>query len=513
MKRRKAIGGALAYALLACAVAAGCTGSAGDSGSSGSDAVAVGDVAAEEEVVGFTAHGSEYGKSETVTATTSLDGELTGISVTEWIKNPDELDDVADVTTLQGLVVDDDVAYEQDGTAVTWRADGADVSYTGIPDQELPFDIEYSYTLDGEQLDADDLANLTGTLEVTITYTNLASETIVVDGEELEVQQPYLMASIIVFDTEHARNITVDTGSVVEMQGTAVALGVGLPGLAETLGIAEDVELPESVTITAEVAGLDLESIITVATNQLLTAFDDDAADDLDAALDDAFGQLDTILEALDTLAEGMAGVDEGIATISEGQAALNEAFPNATSGLAALTTVSDGVLTAVDASNEAVAASLAAQAEALEALEALDTSTLSEEQQAAVAQAIESLATATAMDTAAAQGLTGASVAAGQLGEGLSGVEEGLEQIQEGYTQLGTALSTVNEATSALSTALDTMNGTVNDTLDEVRQAVDDEGERVEALAAMVSDEGAWCGNADDMPASTLFIVTAQAD
>ena len=89
----------------------------------------------------------------------------------------------------------------------------------------------------------------------------------------------------------------------------------------------------------------------------------------------------------------------------------------------------------------------------------------------------------------------------------------EGLEQIQEGYAQLGTALSTVNEATGALSTALDTMNGTVNDALDEVRAAIDDEAELAEALAAMVEAEGAWCGNADDMPASTLFIVTAQAD
>lgn len=513
---RTALALLLAAALACPALLAGCT-----QGGEEEDAEQTADVVQEAEDA-FVAHGSEYGKSETVSVSSSLAGDVESVSVTEWLKNPDELAVIEDESNLQGILADDDVAYTQDGESIAWQADGADVSYTGLSDEELPFALSYTYTLDGEEVQADELDGVTGTLEVTIGYENLTSETVEVDGCSVDVQIPYLMASVIMFDSEYARDVGVSSGTVVETQGTTVAAGVALPGLAATLGLDEldaeqlgldaDITLPEEVTIRAEVTGFTLESIITVATDQVLSAFTGEGADDASTTLADAFAQLDDVLASLETLDEGMEGVSEAIATIDSGVSALNEAFPNATDGLEALGTLSAGVGEALDASGQAVSTSLAAQAAALEQLQAIDTSTLADEQAAAIEAAIESLQAAQAADTAAATGLAGASAASGQLTDGLGSVGEGLAQIQEGYGQLGEALGTVSTATDTLSGAVSTMSAAVIEGIDGLQLALEDKLELVGAIAELVEERGAWGGSADDMPSSTLFIVTASA-
>ena len=514
---RAALAALLAVAMIATIPMAGCTSEEQETSGDGSDATeteAAEEEAEEDEGESFTSHGSTYGKSETVTATTGFDGELTAITVSEWIKNPEELETISDESTLQSIAAEDgDMTCTQDGTSLTWQADGNDVSYTGITDQELPFDIDYAFELDGAEVDPSDLQDVSGTLKITISYENLTSETVYVGGSSVAVQQPYMLASIVMFDTEHARNVTVEGGQTVETDGYAIAIGMGMPGLDSTLGIEDSVDLPDTVTITAEVAGFDLPSITTIASNQALSMLDDETMGELESTLDDAFSQLDSVTEALNQLSEGIAAIDEAIATIDEGQAALNEAFPNATSGLSALQTAAEGISTALDASDEALVTSLEYQTDALEQLQSIDTSGMTEEQQAAIATAIADLSASQQYDAGAQQGVEGANEVAAQLGSGIEAVVEGLSQIQTGYEQLETAMGTVNEATTALATATDTMSSEVASALSEAQVELADELELVQAVTALAEDSGAWCGSTDDMPASTTFIVTAQAE
>ena len=527
-RTRAALAALLAAVLVAGGLLVSCTtGDAEDEGSTATEAAeeadagsgeeaADGDAEAEEEEeepASFVAHGSEYGKSETVIASTTLDGELSAVSVSEWIKNPEGLESIEDVSSLQSITCDDEeIDCTQDGESLTWQTGGEDVSYTGISDQELPFAISYSYKLDGEEIDPDELQDVSGELEVTISYENLSSETVTVDGVETEVQQPYALASLVIFDTQHAKDIEVDGGQISEMDGYTIAIGMGMPGLAETLGLEDYLELPESVTITAEVCGFDMPDITTIATNQTLSMIDEDSMDGVDDSLDEAFGQLGSVTEALDELSTGIAAIDEAIATINEGQAALNEAFPNATDGITALQTAAGGIGTALDASDEALTASLAVQADALAQLQSIDTSEMTPEQQAAIATAIADLTASTQADAGAQAGVQGANEVAAQLDEGLGSVVEGLETIQSGYEQLEEGTATVNEATTALATATDTMSASVAEALDEAEIELADELELVQAVADLAEGTGAWCGSAEDMPATTTFIVTAEA-
>ena len=512
--------GALAAMLavaLVCALVPGCASDEDESaeGVQGSAQDAVQTAEGEEATEAFTAHGSEYGKAETVTVGTTLAGEMESIAVTEWIKNPDELQSIEDVSTLDNLTVEDEdigVSYMQDGEQLTWATGGQDVNYTGTTSQELPFDITYKYKLDGEKLEADELEGLTGTLQVTIGYENLTSETIELAGGEVEVQQPYLFASVVTLDTEHVRDVTVEGGTTIDYSGSLIAVGIGMPGLAETLGIEEQVELPDKVTITAEVCDYDMASIMTIVTDEALAALDEKSFEQLDETLDDAFGQLDSVTEALGQLSEGMEGVDTAISTISAGQAKLNDAFPNATDGLVALAQATEGAATALSGSATALEGVTAAQASALEQLQGIDATALSEADQQALAAAIASITAAQQGTAGAAQGVAAASAVNEKLESGLDAVTEGLEQIQAGYEQLEEGMATVNTATSALSEATEAMSAQVVDALDEAQVSIGDIVERVQAVSELAASAGAFCGSADGMPATTLFMVTASA-
>ena len=526
---RAALATLLAFVLAAATLLVGCSSEdaedAGENSGSASTQVEEGDADEEDS---FVAHGSTFGKSETVVASTDFEGQLTGITVSEWIKNPEGLESIEDVSTLQSITSDDeDVTYTQDGSTIVWQTNGEDVSYTGITDQDLPFEIEYSFTLDGEEVAASELQDVSGTLEVTITYTNLSEETVTVDGEEIETQQPYAFISILVFDTEHAKNVTVEGGQTLETDGSVVAMGVALPGLAsilgldeldledlEELGLGEDaLDFPESVTITAEVTGFDLGSITTIATNQTLSALDASTVDEVEASLSDALASADSITESLDQLSEGIAAIDEAIATVNESLATLDESFPSVTESITSLQTAAQGIGTSLSAIDETLTSSLAAQADALEQLEGIDTSSLSDEDQEALAAAIADLEASQQYDVGVQESLGSVSEVATSLDSGLGSVVEALDGLLAGYEALEEGLASVNEATSSLVEATSGMGTSVSESLESVEAAIDAQLDRVLAVAELAEDSGAFCGSADDMPANTTFIVTAELE
>ena len=158
------------------------------------------DIAAQEIADAFTPHGSAYGKNETVAVKTDLSGTLDSIAVDEWIKNPDGLDRIMDVSNLQNIVPDDGLTFTQDDGAIIWKANGEDVVYSGTSGAELPFDVTYRYELDGQEVDPATLKGVSGTLKICIGYRNKTNATVSAGGATFEVQDPFVMASIVSFD-------------------------------------------------------------------------------------------------------------------------------------------------------------------------------------------------------------------------------------------------------------------------------------------------------------------------
>lgn len=306
--------------------------------------------------VSFDAHGSEFGKAETVAVKTDLTGKLDSLSVKEWIKNPEGLGEISDSSALQNIVAEDDVAFTRDGDAIRWKADGRDVVYTGTSARELPFAIRYTYRLDGVEVDPGTLKGAKGKLEVRIDYENRTSATVQTSSGSYDIKDPFVMASIISFDAEHARNVQVDNGSVVDQQGTTMAVGIGMPGLEQTLDLGDIVELPTSVTVTADVVGFDMPDITTIVTSEALGMVGSDATDDVESKLDETFDQLGNIVEGTEMLAKGNKAVATAMGKISEGSAAMAENLPQATDGLTALAGVATATGEAVSAVSEAQA-------------------------------------------------------------------------------------------------------------------------------------------------------------
>ncbi len=475
----------------------------------------------EQQRDSITAHGSAYEKAETVKVTTALSGEFKSIAVDEWLKNPEGLDVISDESSLQAIATDDDkITFTQDGTKLDWITNGKDVHYSGITDKELPFSISYSCKLNGKTVDPSALKNATGQLEISLEYQNNTSVTVNAGSTSHTAKEPYAMVSLVSFDAEHANNVKVDNGKVMDQDGSFIAMGMAMPGLAKSLELDDMMELPESVTITADVVGFDMPDITTMATNQTLGMIDESTTDSLDSNLDDAFGQVSSIQEATEQLSQGMQGVSQALSGISEGQAKLNSAFPNATDGLGKLSGGSEGIGKLISTSSQQLEQAKAAQdkaAAAVAELEAIDTEGMTVTQitalEQATADAKTNLAAAQQATASASAALSKASDASAQLTQGLSSISEGLTKIQAGYQQLGEATEKITAASSKLNQGTQAMSEGVKTAISEMRGSINGKLDLVSALRDYTEKQGAFCGNASNMPASTTFVVTAKAD
>ena len=509
----------LAVMILAALILGGCaadSGSAEDNSDTGTQEQAAQN-SADGAADSFNAHGSTYEKSETVAVATDFSGTQTAISVSEWIKNPEELETIVDESVLQAIAGAKDeegerASFEQNGEEIVWQAGGKDISYTGVIDKELPFKITYSFKLDGNELDPNELTDLNGELEVSIHYKNLTHDRINVGGATRSIQTPYVMASMIALDSEHARNVTVEGGSVIDQNGSFMVLGIAAPGLASTLVLEDMLDLPDTITMTAEVRSFDMPDIRTMVTDQALAMVGDSTLDDADAQIDSLFSQVDTIESALSALEQGTSGMSQAMTQINEGMAKLNSAFPQATSGLDSLKQGADGVSALLAQSNAALAQAKASQAAAKEALSAIDASALSADQAAALEQARTKLNEADANIAAASQGTQQAQGASTQLGAGLEKVQEGLGQIQTGYENLGTASEKVREVADKLNSAVSAMAEGIDAAVSQMQGSIAEEFELIRAIRDHVQSQGAFGGSSDGMSASTMFIVTASA-
>lgn len=467
-----------------------------------------------EEQASYIPHGSTYEKAETVSVVTDYGNTIKAVSVEDWIKNPDELATISDVSTLDNIVADnEDVSFTQDGSSLEWTTAGNDIHYTGTSDKELPFEISYGFLLDGSPIDASELKDVTGKLEIHISYKNNATDTITVNGSSKDIRHPYVMASLIAFDTEHATNIDVDNGTVLDQGTNVIAAGVAMPGLAGTLGLEDQLDLPTSVTITADVKGFDMPAVTTMVTDQALNAFDESRTADLEESIDDVFGNLENIKKATDGLSQGTEGISAALGQITDGQKAMMAAIPNAEDGLSKLSDVAGQLGTTVDGAKQQISTSSDKQAEALDELNAL-RETLPEEspELQSVDSAIAALEDAGAANDSADQALAGAGQMAQGLNDGLEGAAAGIKQMQEGSENLSKALEQVTEASGQLSSGAEALNKGVKQALSSARNTIDSKLDLVDALREYVQDQGAWTGSADGMSASTTFIVKAEA-
>lgn len=275
---------------------------------------------------------SEISKDETVYVIAGANGAAKKIIVSDWIKNAIASDKIQDITNLQNVMnVKGDESYNLDGdNKHVWDAQGNDIYYQGNIDKELPVNINISYKLNGDTISAEDLEGKSGKVTIRFDYTNNQYEMVKIDGKEEKMYVPFSVITGMVLNNDNFRNIEVSNGRLANNGDRTIVAGMAFPGLSDNLNMDKDsLEIPDYVEITADVTDFELDSSVTIATNELFNKMDLDKVD----SLDDLSGSLDKLTDAMDQLIDGSFELYDGLATLLEKSGEMVEGINKLTTG------------------------------------------------------------------------------------------------------------------------------------------------------------------------------------
>ena len=285
-------------------------------------------------------HSSTSGKNETVYVIKNSDGTKKTI-VSAWLKNPSGSASMKDVTCLDDIeIVKGDAKLEKNENGnVTWNTEGADVYYTGTTGKAAPVDVDVTYTLDGAKLKASELKGKSGHLVIDINYKNTMSKTVTgKDGKDYTIYMPFIMSTGMILDNAKFSNITVKNGEAVNDGDHTMVMGIGFPGLYDSLGLdtidfskidedkkIERSDIPDSVTIECDVKDCDEFSALTVAKtfdiNKISKTYD---IGKLDADIDDMTDGMKKLLDGSEDLHTGISKVNKGVKSLQSGAKTLS---------------------------------------------------------------------------------------------------------------------------------------------------------------------------------------------
>lgn len=256
-------------------------------------------------------------KDETVYVIAGSDGSPEKIIVSEWLKNTEKASKLEDSSELKNIKnVKDNAKYviDKDNMKV-WTAEGKDVYYQGEIDKKLPVDISVSYTLDGKNVSAKELAGKSGRVTIKYSYKNNEARTVNVDGQTLTMYVPFSVVTGLVLDDKAFSNVEVTNGRVINDGKRNIVMSFALPGMKENLGdAANSLNLPETFEVTADVKNFSVETSISVVSSELFANVSSDKL----SSLDGIKSQLDEFANSANKLADGSSQLYDGLGTLLE---------------------------------------------------------------------------------------------------------------------------------------------------------------------------------------------------
>jgi len=266
-------------------------------------------------------------KEENVYVLSDAEGKVNKVIVSGWLKNPDKKNEITDISDLKDItnVKGDETFKEKNGKKI-WAANGNDIFYQGTTDKEVPVSVNISYRLDGKKISAENLAGKNGKVTVRFDYKPNVYETVVVDGKKCRISPAFLVMSGVLLDNENFRNIKVNTGKIINDGNRTIVIGVALPGMQENLGLnKKDFEIPSYVEITADATNFSLITMMSLASNEILSSLNLDqvnSSDDLSIMISNLTGKLS---EGIGELCDGVSQLDDGMQQLSSGLSQLSQ--------------------------------------------------------------------------------------------------------------------------------------------------------------------------------------------
>lgn len=401
-------------------------------------------------------------KDESVYIKADPSGNVTETTVTEWLKNPGN-GDVEDETGLSGIknVKGEESFSQGDGSEIKWKSAGEDIYYQGTSDGALPVAVKVSYKLDGKPISAKELNGKSGKVEINIRYTNHSGKTVKIGGKKVKMYTPFTMVTAMMLSTDEYKDVEVDNGRVLSDGDKNIVVGLGFPGLQENLNLDEsdlDVEIPDSVRITAQVTKASVNPTVTVASAELMNEF---SADDIDS-FDDLEQSLDDLKDAAEKLSDGSKDAADGAKKLADGSKELKDGTKKLKSGSGELADgskkVADGVSTLNEKSGDLIKG---------------------------VNSLVDGVNTYTSGVGSLADGSKQVAGGAKQVSDGAAALSSKAPELGGSVKQLKEAASGVNSAISALTKQLSSAENAVNKTDADVEYTGDTAGKVVATRSA----------------------------
>ena len=377
----------------------------------------------------------EIGKEETVYVLADSTGKERKVIVSDHLINDENKDTIEDASTLKDIVnLKGDETFKQDGSKLTWQADGNDIYYQGTSTKETPVSQTITYSLDGKEVKPEELAGKSGKVTIRFDYTNNETVKTKIDGKEEEIYVPFAAISGMVLDDSFS-NVKVTNGKVISDGKNNIVVGYALPGLKESLDVDDsdfdgDVSIPDYVEVTADVENFSLSTTMTVVMNA--TNF---ISKDGDADLSEVDDMLDTLTDATDQLKDGSGELADGVDTLKskmgefkDGVGTLKNGIKDYTDGASTLSTGIGTLKSGVD--------TLAGSVPTL----------------------ISGVGTLKDGSASAAKGASSLKDGAGTLKKGAKDVSTGANTLSNGVKDLSTGANTLSGGASDLSTGADTL-------------------------------------------------------
>lgn len=291
-------------------------------------------------------------KDETVYILSSPTGAARKIIVSDWLSNPDAAEELADETSLTNI---ENVKGKESFANGVWQAGGQDIYYQGESTGDLPAQVKITYLLEGEEMNPDDVAGRDGHVVIRFDYA--------VTRKENGVSVPFAFVTAALLENDVFTNVEVTNGCLVNDGDRTIVVGAALPGVMDTLDVETDTfTLPEYVEIQADAKNFALPVTVTVATNEVFAALDEDKlnnTDDLKAAMNDLTDGMTQLLDGSEQLYDGLDELNTGAQSLVDGVTELADGLATLTANNETLVAGSTQVFESLlSTANEQLAAS-----------------------------------------------------------------------------------------------------------------------------------------------------------
>lgn len=390
-------------------------------------------------------------KDETVYVKVDDAGNQKDVTVSDQLKNISSLGTIDDVSDLKDIKnVKGDETFSENNGKLVWQGDKKDICYQGTTTKKIPVGMKVTYELDGKKVSADDLEGKSGHLKIHYEYQNTSADS----GK----YTPFLMATGLLMDGEKFSNVTVDNGKVISDGDRDIVIGMGLPQLKEQLtsvsSKVDDLDIPDSFTVEADVTDYEKVEAVTVATNEVFNEVGTDKFDSLDELKD----SMTELQDASNKLVSGSGELKDGLDTLLSSSGTLVSGIDQLASGGNTLASGTGSLVSGANTLNAGLqTASSKVSGTLLPGVKALDLGVSQMQSKLAAKDALPKLTTGVATLDAALN--------TGNAAEGQPSLVAAAASVDAGVQKAATGANVLNQKVSGSGMIVEALNGAINNT------------------------------------------------